>query len=449
MERPAHRSNADTVTAVVFAGLMLFAWVATSFVVPALEFFIADGTTVGPTFAAWIRGILLALSVIASVAVSLLVNYRVTVQSRARGLAEEMMSDLMLSREQFRLLYESSPMPYFLLNNDWRIHNPNKAALRFFGGTEDEVADQDFFGLLAVEEGDTKTLPLLRSKVERNIPISRQEIQVRTLADTTRWVQLSIFMLESKQPLGHQRLVSLVDMTEAKEIDRIKTDFVSLASHQLRTPLTAIKWHIDLLLTSKTITLPEDIKQYLLKIYQGNQRMIDLVSTLLNVSRIEMGTVPVEFKHVSLATLTQDVLDEVEKQAQEKQLNIDADLAGARDAYTDPNLLRIAIQNLLTNAIRYTNAGGRISISVQSGASGHQILVADSGVGIPPEAYGKLFSKMYRAENAKRLESKGTGLGLYMTKAFVETIGGTIDFTSAIGKGTTFTIHLPLAPTKR
>lgn len=429
----------DTVSSVTFVGVLVLIW----FTRDPLLGLLYDTSLVDQTIHAKIRLLTLIFGVVVSASIAVAVYLQLTLNTKAHHLAEEMMSDLILSREQFRLLYDNSPIPYFLLDERGFIHNPNKAALRFFGATQDKLEEVEFFDHIIKDEKMERSFPILQSKVERGIPVSREEMQVTPVHGDPRWVLTSIFAVDRQAPLAHKRLVSMIDITEAKEIDRVKTDFVSLASHQLRTPLTAVKWYIDLLLTSNTIEVSDVVRDYLQKIYVGNQRMVDLVSTLLNVSRIEMGTVPIEVGTFTLEEVARDVLDEVSKIAAEKQIPVHTQFENILPVQSDKNLVRIAVQNLLTNALRYTPNEGHVSVSATCTSDTCSLSVEDSGCGIPPEAYDKLFSKMYRADNAKKIEAKGTGLGLYMTKAFVEKLGGSIDFTSVLGKGTTFTIHIP------
>lgn len=440
-------SRRDVASSVTFVVFVVSAWLLHDFVLGSI---VSDPTMRANTLVMGrLEVLFMVMSVCVSAAIAIIVYLQSDVHGQARGLAEEMMSDLIMSREQFRLLYDNSPMPYFLIDERGVVHNPNKATLRFFGTTIEELDGTVLYDRIVRDEKMSRALPVLLSKVERGVPISRVEAQIEPLHGEPRWVLMSIFTVDRKAPLDHNRLVSLVDVTEEKEIDRVKTDFVSLASHQLRTPLTAVKWYIDMMLTSKSITLSEQAKEYLDKIYTGNERMISLVGTLLNVSRIEMGTVPVELGSVDLEEVTSDVVDEVAKSAEAKNIRIHTQHENLQVLRSDRNLIRIAIQNLITNAIRYTPEAGGVVVATSCGPVSCTITVSDTGCGIPPEAYGKLFSKMYRAENAKKIETKGTGLGLYMTKAFVEKIGGTIEFVSSLGKGTTFTITLPIDATTR
>jgi len=239
-------------------------------------------------------------------------------------------------------------------------------------------------------------------------------------------------------------LLTLVDIHEQKELDRIKTEFLSLASHQLRAPLANLKWYMDFLLVRRASALNEEITDYLKKMYRRNEDMIDLVNTLLNMSRIEMGRVTVQKESTNVSSLAKSVVEEMGPQAKEKQIQLSADIPEDIVIHTDGRLLRIIMQNLLSNGVRYTPQGGQVTIQIERGSKKLSIHVRDTGIGIPPEEQGRIFQKMYRAANAKEMEANGNGIGLYMCKALAESMGGNITFTTSLGQGTTFTVELAL-----
>jgi signal transduction histidine kinase len=242
----------------------------------------------------------------------------------------------------------------------------------------------------------------------------------------------------------------LRDITKEKEVDKAKTEFVSLASHQLRTPLSTVNWYSEMLLTGDVGEVTPDQKKYLEEIYHGNQRMVDLVNTLLDVSRIEMGTFIVESKATNMTKLAQGVIDEHKLQISEKKIKFTHVFnKNIPFIQADPKILRMVIQNLLSNAIKYTPQGGKIEVSI-SLVKGNGILlkVSDTGYGIPKDQQNKIFTKLFRADNVIGKDTEGTGLGLYIAKSIVEQSGGKIWFESDENKGTTFYVTLPLKKSK-
>lgn len=236
------------------------------------------------------------------------------------------------------------------------------------------------------------------------------------------------------------------DITQEKEIERVKTEFVSIASHQLRTPLSTINWYSEILLSGDAGLLTDSQKEYLSEIYRGNQRMIDLVNALLNVSRLEVGAFIVETKEISLSETVREVLNEVKPQMQAKNIVAEENYDKAMPlVYADPSLVRIILQNLITNAVKYTPQGGKIKIEIAPKANRtFLITVADTGIGIPKEQQHKIFTKLFRADNAREADPDGTGLGLYIIKSVIDQTSGKIWFESEEGKGTSFYISAPI-----
>lgn len=368
-----------------------------------------------------------------------------TRKEQAVALAEQMSGSVLSYFQPFQQLYDDSPLPYFMLDPSGTIEKPNKATTRFFGAAnEAECEGKNFYELFVSGDKDSANAELVKEKLRRGVPVNKQDVQIRTFTGEVRWIQLTVFVMEHVGKRKRTGLAALVDITQEKEMDKMKTEFVSLASHQLRTPLTAVKWQIDFLRTSKRFKFEDEALTYLEKIHHGNERMIELVNTLLNVSRIESGTLQVNIKEADITALFEDTIQEVLPAFEEKKIILKKDLPSVCVIQTDENLLRIVIQNLLTNAARYTPAGGDVRVSVVCANDNATIAVSDTGCGIPPEAQAHIFTKMYRAENAMKMVGQGTGLGLYMSRAFIEKLGGSLSFVSQVNKGTTFTAVVPV-----
>jgi two-component system sensor histidine kinase VicK len=359
-------------------------------------------------------------------------------------ISKEAVSDLMLSHEQFRKLYDNSPVPYFLTDDAGNIRNPNRAALRFFGGTVEECTNTNFYELLDNEGNAEQTISLLRTKVERSVPISQEEMAIQSLDKEKKRIALvSIYSLERTSPIPFKHLVTLVDVSKEKENEEMKTNFLLLASHQLRTPLTTVKWYIDYLLSAKQVEMGKIVRDYLEQIYIGNERMIELITTLLTVSRIEMGTLAPDYKSLRVKDVIDDILDELSADVQKRGTHIQILSDGNDEVVMDYTMVRIIIHNLLTNAVKYTPNNGTVIVDSKFEPHACTISVTDTGFGIPLDEQDKIFTKMYRASNAKKISTNGTGLGLYMSRAFAEKLGGELTFHSEEGKGSTFTVSLP------
>lgn len=235
------------------------------------------------------------------------------------------------------------------------------------------------------------------------------------------------------------------DITKAKEIDKAKTEFVSLASHQLRTPLTAISWYIEMLMNGKAGKLKEEQKKYLQEVYNGGIRMRDLVNALLNVSRLEMGTFMIEPEMINIKNSAESILKEMKPTILEKRIKVTKNFKNLPDNFlADNNLFRIILQNLLSNAIKYTPKGGKVSFSVVKTTQEILITVEDSGYGIPKSQQANIFTKFFRADNARIKDPNGTGLGLYIVKSILDHSGGKVWFVSEEDKGSKFFVSFPL-----
>lgn len=237
------------------------------------------------------------------------------------------------------------------------------------------------------------------------------------------------------------------DFTKEKEVDKAKNEFVSLASHQLRTPLSIINWYSEMFSAGDAGKMTKKQEKYIYEIYHANERMIELVSALLNVSRLDLGTFIFEPEDINIVNIIQKSISEQKNTIEEKKLIL-------KEIYPvdpvvlriDPKIAMIIFQNLITNAIKYTPAAGTIEIEIIPRRSPeHTILIriADTGYGIPKAEHAKIFAKLYRATNVRTKDTEGTGLGLYLVRAVVHKLGGKIWFESEENKGSTFYVSLP------
>ena len=233
---------------------------------------------------------------------------------------------------------------------------------------------------------------------------------------------------------------------ELKRLDQSKTEFISIASHQLRTPLTAIKGFVSLLLEGSYGTVPAPIADVLDKIYTANDRIVHLVEDLLNISRMESGRLKYEYAEVNIPEFLNELRDTFALVAKKKGLDLTFEVpAGAlAPAWIDRQKAFEVVSNLIDNAIKYTSTG---SVRVRAeGVSGFvRISVADTGVGIDPDMMPVLFQKFSRGKESGKMHVSGTGLGLYVGKSMIEAQGGHIGVTSeGRDKGSTFFVELPV-----
>jgi len=235
------------------------------------------------------------------------------------------------------------------------------------------------------------------------------------------------------------------NLTREKEIDKLKSEFITIAAHQLRTPLAAIKWVFKLVLDEEAGKINEEQKQYLTKGYKSNERIINLVNDMLDVSRIEEGRFGYSFAKENFLETLEEVLDNLKGQVKERKINLDVKTPEEVPLMTlDKSKITLVLQNLLENAVKYTPNNGKVKIKVELGKNNLQVLIKDNGVGIPEDAQKKIFSKFFRAQNVMRMQTEGSGLGLFIVKNIIKKHGGEISFSSTEGKGTEFIFKLPL-----
>jgi PAS domain S-box-containing protein len=254
----------------------------------------------------------------------------------------------------------------------------------------------------------------------------------------------STLMMKGQEKIGF--LVVIHDVTREKNIEKMKSEFVSVSAHQLRTPLSAIKWTLRAILDGDMGSLiPEQI-ELLNKTYVSNERMIALVNDLLDVSRIEEGRNSYRPTLGSLEPLIDSFVESCRGDAERKQVTVEIKKLNEKipKVMFDPERIGLVIQNFIENAIRYTPAGGKVTVLLKSDKKEIEVGVRDTGVGIPQSQQSRVFTKFFRGHNVVRMETEGTGLGLFISKNIIEAHNGRIWFESEENKGTTFYFALPV-----
>ncbi len=242
--------------------------------------------------------------------------------------------------------------------------------------------------------------------------------------------------------IGH---VVVSSFDHVAQLNRAKSEFVSVASHQLRTPLSSLKWTVGLFLSGRLGAIEEKQLPYFKILRDGSQRMISLVNSLLDVNRIELGRMVLELEKLSLADLVKSVIEDLEVLALASNIKIVfRDKSASSLVLGDPLRTRMVVENLVGNAIKYTKGKGVVEVTIDNQNTHVRCSVRDGGVGIPKEQQRRVFERFFRADNILRYQTEGTGLGLYIAKSFVEMSGGKISFQSEENKGSTFWFSLPL-----
>ena len=235
------------------------------------------------------------------------------------------------------------------------------------------------------------------------------------------------------------------DITKEAALDQAKTEFVSLVSHQLRTPLTAISWYTELLLNGDVGKLGKKQMEYLNEVAHGNRRMVELINSLLNISRMEMGTFTVDLQMMDICAVMADTIKMQDSMVTKSKIDLRFVCEKIPKLVLDAKLIGFVFQNLVSNAVKYTPPGGYVKINIV--LKGQEVItdIADNGYGIPKKQQGEIFKKFFRADNVRIRNTDGTGLGLYLVKMILDFVGGKIWFESEVDKGSTFHVSIPMS----
>ena len=341
-----------------------------------------------------------------------------------------------------------------LIDGGYRIALVNPSASEIFGFSEEELLGKDLRSVMKLWKKRTTEVPPAEWPIEEMF--LTKAVVVTDLEDdlflTTEKRAVHLPVTFSVAPLGSGLaggVIVIRDVTEDRALDEAKSGFISVASHQLRTPLTSIRWYSEMLLSEDAGALNESQKDFMKEIHGGAERLYQTVDLLLGISRVESGKIKTDREPIDLGLFTAEITKELGSQMDEKDLVTNV-VPPQRDhviVWLDPLTLRQVILNLLSNAIRYTNNKGIIDVKwwVDDEKKEEVVyMVHDNGIGIPESQRPRIFSKFFRAENARAQVPDGSGLGLALVKDLVESWGGRVWFETEEGKGTTFYFTVPL-----
>lgn len=338
------------------------------------------------------------------------------------------------------------------LDSQGKIAMFNLASEKLTGATTQEVLGKSIDQVIKVYENEkelSKDIYCSLNKANSEGAVwFRKELKIISLKNKIVFANLTSSQVKEGQDINLSYILTLHDVTEEKNFEAMKLDFVSMAAHELRTPLTSIKGYLSVFMNENKIKFDPDQNMFLTRISISAEQLLDLVENLLNVSKIERGIFNVNTASTNWVEVIQQIFDQFVERAKEKNL----EFTFIKPEGVLPNImvdkLRISevISNLLSNSIAYTPPGGKIKIWVELPPDKSSIIthVQDNGEGIPEEAIPHLFTKFFRVSGKLEQGSKGTGLGLYISKAIMEMHHGKIWVESKIGKGSIFSFSLPL-----
>ena len=276
---------------------------------------------------------------------------------------------------------------------------------------------------------------------------THNDLEYTDKAGTTHFVRIIVARVSTEQGShAPQTIVTIHDETKTRELENMKIDFVSMAAHELRTPLASLRGYIELITYKEGDHVSPEVGKYLKQALKSSNELGGLINNLLDVTRIERGTLTLSMEKVDLASIVSQATTDLRFSAEDKGITLGYDgLTSGTFVLADAIAIREVINNLLSNAIKYTKTGGAITVKLTHDAQSAAVHVRDDGMGIPSKALPYLFTKFYRVHGGLDSGSTGTGLGLFISKSIIERHNGTIGVQSQEGVGSEFTFTLPLA----
>ena len=339
--------------------------------------------------------------------------------------------------EKIELIFANLSDGLILINGQGRLELFNPAAEQMFGVRARDILGRTFQGL----ETFPRLIEVARI-VEEKKEFSRHELPI----PPNKVLEVSAILLRAGEVKDQGVILVSHDITKEKQVEQLKTEFVSLAAHQLRTPLSAIKWALQALLDGDAGPITPQQLELLEKNRISNERMIALVNDLLDITRIEEGRYLYHPAFSQFEELVQDVVLSYKVQAQQRNIVLVFDPPKEKfpKVLVDKEKMLLVIHNLVDNSLRYSPPGGKVQVALSQNKKEVVFSIEDFGIGIPEEQKARLFEKFFRASNAKQTYTEGTGLGLYLSKNIIEAHEGKIWAESKVGQGSTFSFSLPI-----
>ena len=339
------------------------------------------------------------------------------------------------STAQQQALFNSMVEGLLLLDPAGRVVISNHALEKLFG------IQADIRGKTVIEAFRLHELTAVVERLPAEKKVRDYELTLPGLEERILQVNASLITAEDAEP--HGSLLVFHDLTRLKQLENTRQEFVANVSHELRTPLSLIKGYVETLLDGAKDD-PAVSTKFLQTIERHADRLTYLIEDLLTISKLESGQVALSVQSVALAGLVDNVLQDLHSRAAEKNVTLQNQIAPGILVPADADRLQQVFSNLITNAIKYGRAEGKVIISAQPRDSCIEVKVEDDGPGIPPDALERVFERFYRVDKARSRDHGGTGLGLAIVKHIVQRHGGDVWATSQVGEGSIFFFTLPV-----
>ena len=352
--------------------------------------------------------------------------------------------DALLTQQRLVSILQSTPDKVFIFNRGAQLIFLNRAGRELVGlGANDSIEGVDFRKFLAPGEGERVYGSALATAIRDGVWTG----EIDLVGFDGEAAPVSAVIIAHKDEDGRLQFVSGVgrDIVEQKEMERIKSDFVTIVSHELRTPLTSIRSALSLVASEISADLPSDAREMLRIAESNSDRLIRLVNDILDLEKIQYQKFDLNIRHLSARNLVKNAVAELGPMARQAQITLSYDVPAGLEFEGDRDRLSQVITNLLGNAIKFSSAGASVEVRVApNGAGKVRFAVRDHGPGIHWEHFPKLFGKFQQLGAPRNLVKHGAGLGLAISKAIVEQHGGEIGVESEIGQGSEFFFVLPV-----
>lgn len=342
-------------------------------------------------------------------------------------------------------IIDAIPEAIISINKKYKVTLINKAGLELFNVKLKEVVGSDAHYLLELYNRDNVPISPESYCFKKSKKRSQLDDVVLLAKGKKHRVSINTSIIELPRNVS-ECLITVSDITKIKELEKTKDEFLSVASHELRTPMTIIKSYLWMISTERHGKLGPKQKEYIKKAILSTERMIELINDILNVSRIEQNAVNVIINRVDLVDSVTELVSDLKVKADEKGLKLHITSEDDKMyAYVDTSKLREILVNLVGNSLKFTDQG-EIRIDIRKAGDYLKVSVIDTGRGIKPDELERMFHKFGRLDSSYQTvaESEGTGLGLYIVKLFVDAMGGKVGaFSDGVGNGATFWFTLP------
>ncbi|MEX0621588.1 MAG: ATP-binding protein [Candidatus Woykebacteria bacterium] len=369
----------------------------------------------------------------------------------------DLFADITAERNKLTTTIESIVDGVLALDFEGRVITINSPALKMLDFGAKDIVGKDIDQVMKIFDKNGKRIffkdLVSRRRLEKDTVVFRREdLKIITQHNKTIYVNLVSSAIKEGLEVGLGAIITMNDISGEKELEEMKIDFVSMAAHELRTPLTSIRGYLSVLQEELAKSLSSEQQSFLDKAFISSSQLAALVENLLSVSRIERGAMKIEASPQDWQVVLQETITSFLPLAQEKGIKLTLNCPEKLSPVSvDKFRIGEVLSNLVGNALNYTDKGGVVEITARTDKKEHVVLtsVRDTGQGIPESALPRLFTKFFRVSGVLEQGSKGTGLGLYISRAIVDMHGGKIWVESELGKGSTFFFTVPTTQTTK